>query len=109
MKVIAEVRNDNEQLKGGLFAKGRIIAGKRSSVLQVPRSAINSLDLTAKKGSLFMVENGVARKRDIAIGVQNGERIEVVSGLKAGEQYVVRGGFNLKDGDQVAVPQAAAK
>lgn len=109
MKVIAEVRNDQEQLKGGLFAKGRIIAGKRSSVLQVPRSAVNSLDLTAKKGSLFVVENGAAKKRDIAIGVQNGERIEVVSGLKAGEQYVVRGGFNLKDGDQVAVPQAVAK
>jgi membrane fusion protein, multidrug efflux system len=109
MKVIAEVRNDNEQLKGGLFAKGRIIAGKRSSVLQVPRSAVNSLDLTAKKGSLFVIENGVAKKRDIVIGVQNGERIEVVSGLKAGEHYVVRGGFNLKDGDQVAVPQAAAK
>ncbi len=109
MKVIAEVRNDQEQLKGGLFAKGRIIAGKRSSVLQVPRSAVNSLDLTAKKGSLFVVENGVAKKRDIAIGVQNGERIEVASGLKTGEQYVVRGGFNLKDGDQVAVPQAVAK
>jgi len=109
MKVIAEVRNDQEQLKGGLFAKGRIIVGKRSSVLQVPRSAVNSLDLTAKKGSLFIVENGLAHKRDIAIGVQNGERIEVVTGMKTGEQYVVRGGFNLKDGEQVVVPQAAAK
>ncbi len=109
LKVIAEVRNDQEQLKGGLFAKGRIIAGKRNSVLQVPRSAVNSLDLTAKKGSLFVVENGVAKKRDIVIGVQNGEQIEVVSGLKVGEQFVVRGGFNLKDGDHVAVPQAAAK
>ena len=33
----------------------------------------------------------------------NGERIEIVSGLKAGQRYVVRGGFNLKDGDKVVV------
>lgn len=109
LKVIAEVPNDQGQLKGGLFAKGRILIGKRSNVLQVPRSAVNGLDLTTGKGSLFVVENSVARKKDIVIGAQNGEKVEVVSGLKAGEQYVVRGGFNLKDGDQVSVPQAAAK
>ena len=109
LKVIAEVPNDQELLKGGLFAKGRILTGKRGNVLQVPRSAVNALDITAGKGRLFVVENSVARQRDITIGLQSGGKIEVVSGLKAGEQYVVRGGFNLKDGDQVAVSQAAAK
>lgn len=103
LKVIAEVNNVPETLKGGLFAKGRIIAGSRSAVLQVPRSAVDKLDMAARTGSLFVVENGIARLRGITTGAQNGEQIEVATGLKAGEQYVVRGGFNLKDGDQVAV------
>ena len=103
LKVIAEVRNVPESLKGGLFVKGRIITGARSHVLQVPRSAVGAFDLQAKKGSLFVVENGVARMREIQSGAVNGDMIEIVSGLKPGEQYVVRGGFNLKDGDKVAV------
>lgn len=103
LKVIAEVRNIPEVLKGGLFAKGRIVAGTRAKVLLVPRSAIGAFDTQEKKGSLFVVENGVVRKREIAAGSVYGDMVEVVSGLKAGEQYVVRGGFNLKDGDMVTV------
>jgi RND family efflux transporter MFP subunit len=103
LKVIAEVRNVPESLKGGLFAKGRIVTGNRAQVLQVPRSAIGSFDTQAKKGSMFVVENGVVRKRDIQSGSVTGDMVEIIAGLKAGEQYVVRGGFNLKDGDKVAV------
>lgn len=107
LKIIAEVRNIPENLKGGMFAKGRIVTGSRSKVLQVPRSAVGTFDLQTKKGSLFIVENGLVRKRDIESGGVNGDMVEIVSGLKPGEQYVVRGGFNLKDGDKVAV--AASK
>jgi RND family efflux transporter MFP subunit len=103
LKVIAEVQNMLEHLKGGQFAKGYILTGTRASVLQVPRSAISALDLTARKGIMFVVENGIVRKRDITIGAVNGDMVEVVSGLKAGDQYVVRGGFNLKDGDKVVL------
>jgi RND family efflux transporter MFP subunit len=107
LKVIVEVNNVPENLKGGLFAKGRIVTGTRSQVVQVPRSAVGAFDLQAKKGSMFIIENGVARKREILSGAVTGDLIEIASGLKPGEQYVVRGGFNLKDGDKVAV--AAAK
>lgn len=106
LKVIAEVRNIPESLKGGLFAKGRIVTGNRAQVLQVPRSALGAFDLQAKKGSLFIVENGVVHKRDIQSGTVNGDMVEIASGLKTGEQYVVRGGFNLKDGDKVAATTA---
>jgi RND family efflux transporter MFP subunit len=103
LKVIAEVRNVPETLKGGLFAKGRIVTGVRAEVLQVPRSAVGAFDTQAKRGSLFIVKNGVVRKREIVSGVVNGDMVEVISGITPGEQYVVRGGFNLKEGDKVAV------
>jgi RND family efflux transporter MFP subunit len=106
LKVIAEVRNVPHILKGGLFAKGRIIIGNRAQVLQVPRSALGAFDIQAKKGSLFVVENGVARTRQIQSGAVSGDMVEIISGVKQGEQYVVRGGFNLKDGDKVAATVA---
>ncbi|NVN91381.1 MAG: efflux RND transporter periplasmic adaptor subunit [Desulfuromonadales bacterium] len=107
LKVIAEVVNTPELLKGGLFAKGRIVTGSKSAVLQVPRSAIDALDLTTRRGALFIIEKGLAHRSAVVTGAANGERIEIVSGLKAGQQLVVRGGFNLKDGDRVVA--AAAK
>jgi RND family efflux transporter MFP subunit len=106
LKVLAEVRNLQASLKGGLFAKGRIVTGIRCAVLQIERSAFATFDPQAKKGSLFVVENGVAHKRELQCGAVNGAMVEIVSGLKAGEQYVIRGGFNLKNGDKVAVVTA---
>jgi RND family efflux transporter MFP subunit len=106
LKVIAEVRNVPEILKGGLFAKGRIITGRRSGVLQIPRSAIDRLDLVARTGVIYVVQNGIAHTRSITTGSVTGEQVEVLTGLKTGEQYVVRGGFNLKDGDAVMIAAA---
>ncbi len=103
LRVIAEVRNVPENLKGGMFAKGRIVTGVRSHVLQVPRSALGTFDMQSKKGTMFVVENGVARLREIVSGTTSGDMVEIATGLKKGEQYVVRGGFSLKDGDTVAV------
>jgi RND family efflux transporter MFP subunit len=101
LKVIAEVRNVPEQLKGGLFAKGRIITGERRNLVMIPRSAIAGLDLAAGKGIINTLSDGIARQRDVKTGAVSGDMVEIVSGLKAGEQYVIRGGFNLKDGDRV--------
>ncbi len=107
LKVIAEVKNEPERLKGGLFAKGRIVSGERGDVLQVPRSALASWDTASKKGRLFVVAGGKVQLRPVETGVVSGEQVEVVKGLSAGEQFVVRGGFNLKDGDRVALAAAA--
>lgn len=106
LKVIVEVSNVPEILKGGMFAKGRIITGTRSNVVQIPRSAIDRFDLTARTGVIFIVQNGIAHTRAIATGSVTGELVEVVTGLKSGEQFVVRGGFNLKEGDTVIVTPA---
>jgi RND family efflux transporter MFP subunit len=109
LKVIAEVPNVPEQLKGGLFAKGRIVTGSRKGVIQVPRGTLTGLDLEKRTGSLFVVENGVARKREVATGAVSGELVEIASGLKSGEQLVSRGGFNIKDGDKVMIAKGSAQ
>jgi len=43
----------------------------------------------------------VARKRSVRLGATNGERIEIVDGLKPGEQVIVFGFASLVDGDPV--------
>lgn len=109
LKVIAEVVNRDNLLKGGLFTKGRIIAGTRSDVLQIPRQSLSGWDTIRKKGIVFVIEGGAAISRQVETGAVNGELVEIVSGVKSGEKYVTRGGFNLKDGDKVALSKGAAQ
>jgi RND family efflux transporter MFP subunit len=105
IKVTVEVENVSEQLKGGLYVKGRIITGKRTDIIRVPRVALLSWDVTGKKGDLFVVKGEIANRRTVQTGIVMGDFIEVTSGLTLGEPVVVRGGFNLKDGDRVSVIQ----
>jgi RND family efflux transporter MFP subunit len=107
VKVIAEVENVPEMLKGGLFVKGRIITGKRTDILKVPRTALLAWDVAVKKGDLFVVCGEIANRRTVLTGTVMGDFVEIKSGLAPGDLVVVRGGFNLKDGDRVIATQVS--
>jgi membrane fusion protein, multidrug efflux system len=109
VKVIAEVPNVPEQLKAGLFVKGKIITGARKAVLQVPRAALTAWDVASRKGEVYVIQGEKAIKRPIETGVLSGDFIEVRSGLSKGEIIVTRGGFNLKDGDRVTLSNKAGR
>jgi len=103
VKVIAEVRNVPEVLKGGLFVKGRIETARRTGVLQVPRASLLTWDVADRTGELLVADNNVARRRTVRTGGVSGDRVEVASGLAPGDLVITRGGFNVKDGDRVSV------
>jgi membrane fusion protein (multidrug efflux system) len=103
VQVIAEVPNVPEVLKGGLFVQGKIITEQRKGVRQTPRPALISWDVAGKQGELLVAENGVARLRKVQTGIVAGDMIEIMGGLASAEQIILRGGFNVKDGDPVKV------
>jgi RND family efflux transporter MFP subunit len=109
VKVMAEVPNSQEFLKGGLFVKGEIITGQKKGVLQMPRTALITWDKDAGKGEVFQVKDQKALRRPLRTGAPAGGEVEVVSGLSAGDQVVTRGGFNLKDGDPVRIIQGSGE
>ena len=106
VKVRATVPNPDGALKAGLFVKGTIRSGTRTGVPLLPREALLSWDMRAGTAEVFAVEGGVARRRSIKTGAAQGGMVEVAEGLKPGDAVVTRGGFNLLDGDRVAVGQA---
>lgn len=107
VRVKVEVPNPDEALKSGLFVKGRIVTGNRPGVVVVPRPALVSWDTAARTATLFVVEGDRARRVEVETGSAAGDHVEVVRGLAAGQPVVTRGGFNLRDGDRVAVAAGA--
>ena len=109
LKVVAEVLNGSELLKGGLFAKGRIVTGKRGGVVQIPRSVLAGYDTVQQTATLFVADGQLARLRKVKTGAVSGDLVEIREGLKTGEKYIARGGFTLQDGDKIAVQGAEKK
>jgi RND family efflux transporter MFP subunit len=102
-RVVAEVVNRDGALKGGMFAKGRIVVENREGVLQVPREALLNWSLERKTADVFVVKGDAVEKRPVTTGASTDGIIEVLSGVQAGEQVVTRGGFNIRAGDRVSV------
>jgi len=103
LQLMAEIDNRDGRLRDGLFVKGQIVTGRRESVLLVPRAVLAGLDLAAGKAFLFVVVGEKAERRVVQTGAISGEQVEIIAGLQAGEHYVSRGAFNLRDGDKVSV------
>lgn len=91
--------NKNSRLKPGMFAEISIILGKRQGTL-IPNDALLRLPGT---GSfyVFAIEDGKAVQKNVAVGIQEKDKAEILSGIKTGEKIVVQGHNRLRDGDSV--------
>ena len=67
-------------------------------VLAVPAPAVFR---DGRSDAVYVVINGVARRRVVRLGAQGDSRVEVVEGLKEAEQIVVRGVDRVSDGQEV--------
>ncbi len=103
VRVIAEVINAAGELKGGLFVKGRIVTGRRDAVILVPREALLGWDVVGRKAKLFIVAGDRATSREVRTGLTAEGGVEITAGLKPSEAYIVRGAFNVKEGDKLII------
>ncbi len=52
---------------------------------------------------IYTVENNVAKKTPVTVGIKTGEAVEITSDLAVGTQVVTRGQTYLSDGEQVEI------
>jgi RND family efflux transporter MFP subunit len=87
-------------LKAGMFARVSFHSAGQDSVMMIPRMALVG---SAKNSQVYVIQNGIARLRSIAIGSEVGTNLQVISGVNAGEKVVVNGQVNLKDSTAVTI------
>jgi membrane fusion protein, heavy metal efflux system len=95
VKARIEVANPGRKLKPEMFATVELaLAADAPPVLAVPEDALQDLD---GKKVLFVAENATEfAARQVQAGRAAGGLVEIVSGLKEGERYAVKGAFILK-------------
>jgi membrane fusion protein (multidrug efflux system) len=93
-------------LRPGMFARVAIVYERKPDALQIPRTALLDGDGPPK---VFVVHDGKAAERAVSLGLSNGAMIEVVEGLKDGEQVVVVGQGAVKPGAAVRIVNTPAR
>jgi membrane fusion protein (multidrug efflux system) len=101
VKVSVRISNPADELLSGMFARGGIDIRRQTSVPVVPRIALIAESDAAEKGSLYVIEEGKARRRSVQVGGIQQDRVWVQEGIRPGDWVIIEIGPNLKDGTPV--------
>jgi membrane fusion protein (multidrug efflux system) len=93
-------------LRPGMFARVALVYERKLDALQIPRTALLDGDGPPK---VFVVKDGKAVERSVQLGLSNGAYVEIVTGLKDGEQVVVVGQAAVKPGATVRIVNTPAR
>ncbi len=93
-----EIDNTAGKLRSGVFGYIEIANEQKKEILAIPLAA-----LVGNEGSYsaFTMEENVARKHSVSIGEIQNDMVEVITGIKAGENVIVSNLNVLQDGDAV--------
>lgn len=95
-----EAQNPNQKLKPGMFARIELTVSESKIAPVIPNESI------VKEGDesfVFVAENDKAVKKSVIIGVSDGIKTEIVSGLNAGEKIIITGLTNIRDGAAISL------
>lgn len=97
-----EVQNRGN-LKAGMYATATFKTNngaETQNMLTVPAEAfVNGVS----SGQLFIVNNGTAKLITVQTGKVYGDKVQIVSGLKGGEQVITSGQINLDNGSKINI------
>ena len=98
LRVEIDLPNPDKVLRPGLYAYATIVAEERKDVLTAPATAVVS---DGGKSYWVAVVDGRARRKEVKLGLSDGKRIEIVSGLSGSEAIVEANASSLADGQPV--------
>jgi RND family efflux transporter MFP subunit len=95
-----EVQIDNAagELRPGMFGRGSIVVANHPAAPVLPTSAVQ---VSAGKRWAFVLEGDKVERREVTIGVDEGNWLEITKGVAAGEEVVTTGIDAVSDGTVV--------
>jgi HlyD family secretion protein len=96
-------------LRPGMSCRAEIFTITNEATLATPIQAIQveeDLELDTISYTVFVYDDGIAREREIQVGVADDEYQEIIEGLNEGDSIIInpdRVLRNLEDGDEVAL------
>src|SRR5204862_3197553 len=89
----AVVPNPKGELRPGLFVEGVAVVDERPVPVGVKATALQTFE---EKPVVFVADGKGFEVREVEIGAQDEENVEIRSGVVAGEKYAAENSFALK-------------
>ncbi|HVH88588.1 MAG TPA: efflux RND transporter periplasmic adaptor subunit [Terriglobales bacterium] len=105
VEVWVQAPNTKGILKAGASVSLSMVAKTVPNALVVPAQAVVT-DEEGKKSLMVIGSDGVAHKRDVETGIQSADSVQIVNGVKPGEQIVSAGAYGLPDNTKVKIEAA---
>jgi HlyD family secretion protein len=108
LQVWVQADNPGEKLKPGTSVHVVIMTEVIKATPVVPIAAI----LPGEEGGtacLVVTPDGIAHRRSVRIGVRDGDKVQILNGVRPGEEVVIVGGAGLDDKAKVKVVDTSAK
>lgn len=99
-KVTVLLQNVSNKIKPGMFANVLLEVDNLKDRILIPKEALLVRD---KRTLVFAVENNLAKWKYVKIGKENDQYIEIIDGLKPGEEVIVEGHYTLTHDSKVNV------
>lgn len=97
-RTVLSIKNDDFKLRAGMFARIQVHYAERSDVVRIPQDALIRID---NQSHVFVVSDNEAKRIEVVTGLQDGNWFEVVQGLTSGDELIITGQNNLRDGAKV--------
>jgi membrane fusion protein, multidrug efflux system len=94
------IGNEDERLRPGMYVQADIVVARHEDVVVVAPELVltrNNVPI------LFVVEDEKAVAREVHLGIETKEAVEVVKGVEPGDALIVEGFETLRDGTPVSV------
>jgi HlyD family secretion protein len=101
VEVWCEIPAPPRWLRAGAFGDATIYTGKAPRSIVVPQSAVQFVEGTHHGSVLVVDDRRIAHLRDVETGEVFDGKVQIKSGVQAGETVVTEGGYGLTDGTEV--------
>jgi HlyD family secretion protein len=107
VQIWVRAKNTKERLRPGVNVQISVNAEEVPNALVVPSTAILSLE---EGGDKVMVAgaDSLAHERKVELGVHSGDDVQILSGVKEGEQVITVGGLGLEDKAKIQISKPEA-
>ena len=114
-EVVIAVTNTSSSVYQGALVQAKINLQIKQNTVVIPRSALvekvetyiapetGTIELERSYSAFITDGDSTAARRDLELGIEQGDRIEIISGLEAGDRLVVTGQESLEDGFPIRV------
>lgn len=114
-EVVIALTNTSSDVYQGALVETRINLQTKQNVVVIPRSALvekvetyiapetGTIELQRSYSAFVASGDSSAARRDLELGIEQGDRIEIVEGLQPGDRLVVTGQESLEDGSPIQI------